>query len=147
MTYIPVMVSRFIFIFLFIILLISVSSAERVFFSDGVIYNGTMSSSDVQARFESSSSSDSIIVFYDQLCSSCQEALSWLSEYKKKYPDIRVTYYDIYSNSTNRQLFEEYTKRYHMSSLNVPVAFVGPAGLEGSTMIKTLFEPFSLLYE
>lgn len=147
MIYIPVMISRFIFIFLFFILLISASSAERVFFADGAIYNETMSSSDVQARFESYSSSEPIIVFYDQLCSSCQEALSWLSEYRKKYPGTRITSYDIYVNSTNRELFEEYTRRYHMASLNVPVAFIGPAGLEGSTMIKTLFEPFSLLYE
>lgn len=138
--------NRYIIIILVLIFLIATVSGELVFFSDGSEYNKTMTEKDILKKFEDSSDQDPILIFFDRMCTSCREIISWLNTYEARHPDIKIIYYDLYKNVSNREMFENYMKRYNQSDLNAPTAFIGPAGLEGNKTIEMMFEPFSLLY-
>jgi arginine utilization protein RocB len=105
-----------------------------------------MSETDILKKFENSSSQDPVLIFYDKMCTSCQEIISWLHSYEASHSGIKIIYYDLYKNVSNRELLENYMKQYNQSDLNVPTAFIGPAGLEGNKTIEIMFEPFSLIY-
>lgn len=128
-------------------LLIHPIAAERVFFSDGTLYNSSTSKDDVLERFEQYKGTGPIIVFHDIVCESCKDAMAYLEEFERTYPEIEIEYYDLHLNNTNKRMFEDYMKTYHQKNLLAPTAFIGPAGLEGNESIKTVFEPFALLYD
>lgn len=130
-------------VFLFIITPIH---AERVFFSDGTLYNGSLSKDDILERFEGYTGEGPVIVFHDLICISCEDAMDYFREFEQVYPEIPIVYYDLHGNTTNKLLFEKYMTNYHQENLLAPTAFVGPAGIEGNESIRLVFEPFALLY-
>jgi len=105
-----------------------------------------MTMPDIISRFDEIEDPGSIILFHDKYCLACDDALKITKEVESAYPEIRIQYYDLFMNTTNKLLFEEYMIKYNQTGLHVPTAFIGPAGLEGAEMINTLFEPFSRLY-
>ena len=130
-------------VFLFIITPIH---AERVFFSDGTLYNGSLSKDDILKQFEEYTGEGPVVVFHDLICQSCLDAMDYFREFEQVYPEIPIVYYDLHGNTTNKLLFEEYMKNYHQENLLAPTVFVGPAGIEGNESIRLVFEPFALLY-
>ena len=120
--------------------------AERVFFSDGTLYNGSLSKDEILEKFEEYTGEGPVIVFHDLICLSCQDAMDYFREFEQVYPEIPIEYYDLHGNTTNKLLFEKYMKDYHQENLLAPTAFVGPAGIEGNESIRLVFEPFTLLY-
>ena len=120
--------------------------AELVFFSDGRVYDSSMTMTEIISRFEGIEDPGTIILFHDKYCLACDDALKIIKEVESEYPEVRIQYYDLFMNTTNKLLFEEYMAQYNQTGLHVPTAFIGPGGLEGALMIKTLFEPFSRLY-
>jgi hypothetical protein len=130
-----------------IFLIVTPLAAERVFFSDGTIYNASMTKTDILTRFENATYSGPIIVFHDLICASCQDAMIYFVEFEQNYPEIDIEYYDLHGNTSIKLMFEDYMKTYHQKNLLAPTVFIGPAGIEGNESIKKVFEPFSLLYE
>lgn len=141
------LLSRIGLILVVIFLVTTPISAERVFFSDGTLYNASLSKDDILERFAQYTGTQPIIVFHDLICTSCQDAMDYFREFEEIYPEIDIVYYDLHGNTTNKLMFEEYMKTYHQENLLAPTAFVGPAGIEGNESIRMVFEPFALLNE
>lgn len=139
-------ISRVLVASLFVITLACGCQGEQVFFSDGTVYDTTMTMDDILSRFDRVENTSSILLFHDKYCLACEEAMATIKEVESEFPEIRIEYYDLFMNTTNKLLFEEYMVQYNQTGLKVPTAFIGPAGLEGADMLKTLFEPFSRLY-
>ncbi|MCA1916439.1 hypothetical protein [Methanospirillum hungatei] len=138
--------SRMVLILCVFLCMIAPIQAERVFFSDGTLYNGSLSKDDILEKFEEYTGEGPVIVFHDLICLSCQDAMDYFREFEQLYPEIPLVYYDLHGNTTNKLLFEKYMKDYHQENLLAPTAFVGPAGIEGNESIRLVFEPFALLY-
>lgn len=138
--------SRIASILVFLIFITTPIVAERVFFSDGTLYSSSLSKDEILERFEEYPKTGSVIVFHDTICETCEDAMKYLGDFEKKYPEIDIVYYDLHLNTTNKLMFEDYMKEYEQKNLMAPTAFIGPAGLEGVESIKLLFEPFTLLY-
>lgn len=141
-----VFLSRMALILCIVLCMIGPIQAERVFFSDGTLYNGSLSKDDILKQFEEYTGEGPVIVFHDLICLSCQDAMDYFREFEQVYPEIPIEYYDLHGNTTNKLLFEKYMKDYHQENLLAPTAFVGPAGIEGNESIRLVFEPFTLLY-
>ncbi len=138
--------SRMVLILCVFLCMIAPIQAERVFFSDGTLYNSSLSKDDILEKFEEYTGDGPVIVFHDLICLSCQDAMDYFREFEQLYPEIPLVYYDLHGNTTNKLLFEKYMKDYHQENLLAPTAFVGPAGIEGNESIRLVFEPFALLY-
>ncbi|NLV28107.1 MAG: hypothetical protein GXY48_13240 [Methanomicrobiales archaeon] len=138
--------SRIATILVFLIFITTPIAAERVFFSDGTLYNSSLSKDEILERFDEYSGTGPVIVFHDTICETCEEAMEYLGDFETKHPEIAIEYYDLHLNTTNKLMFEDYMKEYEQKNLMAPTAFIGPAGLEGVESIKILFEPFTLLY-
>ena len=70
-------------LFLFIVLcMIAPIHAERVFFSDGTLYNGSLSKDDILQHFEEYTGEGPVIVFHDLICQSCQDAMDYFREFQ-----------------------------------------------------------------
>jgi hypothetical protein len=141
-----VFLSRMALILCIVLCMIGPIQAERVFFSDGTLYNGSLSKDDILKQFEEYTGEGPVIVFHDLICQSCQDAMDYFREFEQIYPEIPIVYYDLHGNTTNKLLFEEYMTIYHQNNLLAPTVFVGPAGIEGNESIRLVFEPFALLY-
>jgi hypothetical protein len=137
---------RIVLILCVVLCMIAPIHAERVFFSDGTLYDASLSKDDILERFEEYTGEGPVIVFHDLICQSCQDAMDYFREFEQVYPEIPIVYYDLHGNMTNKLLFEKYMKNYHQANLLAPTAFVGPAGIEGNESIRLVFEPFTLLY-
>lgn len=140
------LLSRMALIFFVVLFIITPIQAERVFFSDGTLYNGSLSKDDILGKFEEYTGEGPVIVFHDLICLSCEDAMVYFREFEQVYPEIPIVYYDLHGNTTNKLLFEKYMTIYHQKNLLAPTAFVGPAGIEGNESIRLVFEPFALLY-
>lgn len=82
--------------------------------------------------------------FYNTHCGACHEALAYLDELAKTYPDIYPASYDLFNNTTNGKLFDEAKIAYNQEHISYPVVFIGPVVLEGNDAIFTYFETLAL---
>ncbi|HPP76970.1 hypothetical protein [Methanospirillum sp.] len=139
--------SQMILILCVILCMIAPVPAERVFFSDGTVYNSSFSKDAILEQFEKYPERGPVIVFHDLICQSCKDAMDYFREFEQIYPDVPIVYYYLHGNVTNKLLFETYMKKYHQDNLLAPTAFVGPAGIEGNKSIRLVFEPFALIYQ
>lgn len=83
----------------------------------------------------------SIQFFYNTHCGACRNAMEYLTEFSKTNPDIVISYYDLFNNTENRELFERVKKEYNRQFASVPIIFMGNAVLEGDQAIESNFEP------
>jgi len=73
--------------------------------------------------------------------------MAYLDEYLAGNPGVSVKYLDIFNNTENREVFEQFKKDYNLKFTSVPVIFIGNAVLEGENAIRTNFEPLVIWYK
>lgn len=92
-------------------------------------------------------SNSSVTVFYSSACSVCKTTLPKIEELSQRYPDITVSYFNIYDSSENRTLMLGFGDKYDMSYPGIPVVFTGNmTAIEGASDInKNIEEIFKAL--
>lgn len=65
-----------------------------------------------------------IIFFYGEGCPHCAKEEKFLKELEKKYPEIEIRHYEVYFNSENQKIFQEFVKRYNAPQLAVPLTII-----------------------
>lgn len=85
--------------------------------------------------------------FYNTHCGSCQASIEYLTEFTRTYPEVGVSFHDLYNNTTNLALYEQYRSRYARNDIHYPVIFIGDIGIMGSPDITSHTEPLTLWYQ
>ena len=63
-------------------------------------------------------------VFYGEGCPHCAQLHAFIDKIKVNYPTLKVEYYEVYFNNTDRSLFENISKAYNSSVQGVPTLFI-----------------------
>jgi cytochrome c biogenesis protein CcdA len=79
-----------------------------------------------------------IYFFYGNGCPHCARIEPYIDELSKKYPNFAVIKLEIYYNSTNKALFDDFNTRYGIKSENrgIPEVFISDHALIGEDAIK-----------
>jgi len=72
-----------------------------------------------------------IYEFYGKGCPHCTHLNTWFEEIKPKYPNLKVVQYEVYSNNTNRALFQKVAEAYGTKAGGVPAIFIGEERIVG----------------
>ena len=72
-----------------------------------------------------------IYEFYGESCPHCKHLNTWFEEIKPKYPNLKVVQYEVYSNNTNRELFQKVAEAYGTKAGGVPEIFIGEERIVG----------------
>src|SRR5512135_1367354 len=72
-----------------------------------------------------------IYYFYGQGCPHCANIRPFINEMVAKYSRVRLYEYEIYFNSTNQALFQDFVSRYELTQAGVPALFIGDQALAG----------------
>ncbi len=81
-----------------------------------------------------------IYSFYGIGCPHCERVKPFIDQLAAKYPQVQLRTYEIYFNTTNQAMFQEFSTRYGITSLGVPTLFIGDRALVGETAIRTELE-------
>ncbi len=82
--------------------------------------------------------------FYGDGCSHCEKVKPLLATLETRYPELRLTRFEISNNPENWQIFSEMSKKYGVAS-GVPLIFIGNSALNGEVEIANRFEPEILI--
>ena len=85
-----------------------------------------------------------IHLFYSELCSTCEEEIEFLEEYKKE-ADINIIYYETTKNKENDELLSKVRKALNNNDKTVPYTVIGTTGMTGfnetvKNQIKSAYE-------
>ena len=85
-----------------------------------------------------------IHLFYSELCSTCEEEIKFLEEYKKE-ADINIIYYETTRNKENDELLSDVRKALNNNDKTVPYTVIGTTGITGfnetvKNQIKAAYE-------
>lgn len=85
-----------------------------------------------------------IHLFYSELCSTCEEEIKFLEEYKKE-ADINIIYYETTRNKENDELLSDVRKALNNNDKTVPYTVIGTTGITGfnetvKNQIKSAYE-------
>ena len=85
-----------------------------------------------------------IHLFYSELCSTCEEEIEFLEEYKKE-ADINIIYYETTKNKENDELLSNVRKALNNNDKTVPYTVIGTTGITGfnetvKNQIKAAYE-------
>ena len=88
-----------------------------------------------------------IHLFYSELCSTCEEEIEFLEEYKKE-ADINIIYYETTKNKENDELLSNVRKALNNNDKTVPYTVIGTTGITGfnetvKNQIKAAYEFYS----
>jgi len=72
-----------------------------------------------------------IYMFWGDTCPHCALAKPYLEGLAKKYPQIELKFYEIYSNVDNRQIFADMGAKFGFEPSSVPTFFIGTQYLVG----------------
>jgi cytochrome c biogenesis protein CcdA len=81
-------------------------------------------------------SPETIFVFYNQHCSDCQRALTFLRNFSSRHPGVDIRYYDVFNSPDNQTLFQRFNEQYNTPNSPVPAVFVGTYVVTGSENIE-----------
>jgi cytochrome c biogenesis protein CcdA len=81
-----------------------------------------------------------IYFFYGQNCPHCASIEPFVQEMAAKHPQVELKPYEIYFNSTNQAMFNDFVSRYGISMAGVPAAFIGDRALVGESVIRNNLE-------
>ena len=71
-----------------------------------------------------------IHLFYSKLCSTCEEEINFLEEYKKD-KDINIIYYETTRNKENDSLLQNVREALNNKEITVPFTVIGTTGMTG----------------
>lgn len=85
-----------------------------------------------------------IHLFYSELCSTCEEEIEFLEEYKKE-ADINIIYYETTRNKENDELLSKVRQALNNNDKTVPYTVIGTTGITGfnetvKNQIKSAYE-------
>ncbi|MDD4126630.1 MAG: cytochrome c biogenesis protein CcdA [Methanomicrobium sp.] len=66
-----------------------------------------------------------VSVFYNKYCSACHRVIPVIEEISKKYPNVKIFYYDTYNSSENLTLLNEFGEKYNIPFPAYPIVFTG----------------------
>lgn len=78
--------------------------------------------------------------FYGDGCSNCEKIKPLIAALETKYPDLRLTRFEVYNNASNAQRFSEMSRQYGVANPKIPLIFIGNTFLIGSVEINNRFE-------
>ena len=78
--------------------------------------------------------------FYGDGCSHCEKVKPLITDLQAKYPELNVSWLEIYNNAKNLQTFSEMSRKYGVASPGVPLIFIGNSTLIGDAAITGRFE-------
>jgi len=81
-----------------------------------------------------------IYLFYGQGCPHCERVKPVIDELAAKYPQVQLKTFEVYFNTTNQAMFQEFNQRYGITEAGVPTLFIGDRALVGETAIRTELE-------
>lgn len=88
-----------------------------------------------------------IYLFYGQGCPHCERVKPVIDALVKKYPQVQLKTYEVYFNTTNQKMFEDFQQRYAVTEKGVPTLFIGDRVLIGETAIRNELEERIVWYE
>jgi len=88
-----------------------------------------------------------IYYFYGQGCPHCERVKPVIDALVKKYPQVQLKTYEVYFNTTNQKMFEDFQQRYTVTEKGVPTIFIGDRALIGETAIRNELEERIIWYE
>jgi len=66
-----------------------------------------------------------LYLFYKDGCPYCEKEKAFLSEIAPKYPDLKITMFEVFFNESNRELFRKAAEGFGVPNTGVPVTFIG----------------------
>jgi len=76
--------------------------------------------------------------FYDQSCSVCAQAESFLAGLKGRYPNLRIADYEVISSPENNQFFQALSQVYGLAGDSVPTIFIGEKAFDGWSSVVAI---------
>lgn len=137
---------RFLSILALLLLTIQVSTAT-LFLQDGSELFGDTLLDTMNNTTNISDTPFPIQFFYNTHCGSCQASIEYLTEFTQTYHEVGVSFHDLYNNTTNLALYEQYRSMYSRSDIHYPVIFIGDVGIMGSPDIAAYTVPLTLWYQ
>lgn len=81
-----------------------------------------------------------IYYFYGQGCPHCAEISPIVDSLMQKYPEFNLHKLEIYYNSSNQELFQDFVSRYGLKSDGIPAVFISSDVLQGVSQIENNLE-------
>jgi cytochrome c biogenesis protein CcdA/glutaredoxin len=78
--------------------------------------------------------------FYGDGCSHCEKVKPLITDLQTRYPELNLTWLEVYNNAENRLQLTEMSRKYGVANPGVPVIFIGNSTLLGDTEINDRFE-------
>ncbi|MFC1609264.1 cytochrome c biogenesis protein, partial [Patescibacteria group bacterium] len=66
-----------------------------------------------------------LTLFYSKTCPHCHEEIEFLTKLEKKYPDLKMGYFEVSENEENLLMLVEYQKELNIVSNGVPLTVIG----------------------
>jgi hypothetical protein len=82
----------------------------------------------------------SVVFFFDPDCGACGPAHEYMDAYLANHTDAHVEVVNLSSGQESKDRLEMSYESFHREWENIPVAFIGPVGLEGTQEIITNFD-------
>ena len=101
-----------------------------------IIPCGTVAAAQASGAGENSTTQLTAHFFWDHNCEECLKTLPFMTDYAERHPEVRVEFWDISSNRSYRQMFEEYKSSFNTPYTGVPSVFIDEVQLEGSDNIE-----------
>ncbi len=76
-------------------------------------------------------------LFYGQGCPHCEKAEGFLQQLEAEYDYIKVNRYEVYYNSNNQKLFEQYAELHNSQASTVPTMFIAGKVFTGFRSAET----------
>lgn len=77
------------------------------------------------SNFVLAQSPPEIIFFWGDGCPHCAKEKLFLEKIEEKYPEIEIKRYEVYKNSENQKLLQEFVQKYDIQRPGVPLTFIG----------------------
>nr|WP_319537994.1 hypothetical protein [uncultured Methanospirillum sp.] len=138
--------SGIIFIVLSVLALSTFPASATIFSENGSnvtasdLYNLTNSTTTVPGNI-------SPAFFFDPDCGACGPAHEYIEAYVADHPGIDLHVVNLSTGNESQDLLNAYYGTYNREWMNIPVAFIGPMGLEGTDEVINNFDGLHSWYE
>jgi len=85
--------------------------------------------------------------FFDPNCGACGPAHEYIETYAKDHPGMDLHVVNLSAGNESQDLLNAYYGTYNREWMNIPVAFIGPIGLEGTDEVINNFDGLYSWYE
>jgi thiol-disulfide isomerase/thioredoxin len=117
------------------------ASSSGVLATPSTIHSHDISPLDVSGSGNGSSHDITVYFFYGNGCPHCAVAEPVIDGLSEKYPQVNFERLEIYDNSTNQALFQQFNSRYGVQNPVVPEVYVGDKVLIAEDEIRNDLEP------